>query len=96
MDHGSNHVISIDIKISSTNSPRYVVPADDKGNARLIVSQIVLDTFEGLKMTRPKTNAKRRKELQLIRKRLAKRNLRTALYPTRGAATDAAVPTCFA
>ena len=57
---------------STTNSPWYVVPADDKENARLIVSQIVLDTFEGLKMTYPKTNAKRRKELQLIRKRLAK------------------------
>lgn len=57
---------------STTNSPWYVVHADDKENARLIVSQIVLDTFEGLKMTYPKTNAKRRKELQLIRKRLAK------------------------
>jgi Polyphosphate kinase 2 (PPK2) len=57
---------------STGNSPWYVVPADDKENARLIVSQIVLDTFEELKMTYPKTNAKRRHELQLIRKRLAK------------------------
>jgi PPK2 family polyphosphate:nucleotide phosphotransferase len=54
------------------DSPWYVVPADDKENARLIVSQIVLDTFEELKMTYPKTSAKRRRELQLIRKRLAK------------------------
>ena len=36
---------------STTDSPWYVVPADDKENARLIVSQIVLDTFEGLKMS---------------------------------------------
>ena len=32
---------------STSDSPWYVVPADDKENARLIVSQIVLDTFEG-------------------------------------------------
>ena len=57
---------------STGNSPWYVVPADDKENARLIVSQIVLETFEELKMTYPKTSAKRRRELQLIRKRLAK------------------------
>ena len=57
---------------STREAPWYVVPADDKENARLIVSQIILDTFEGLKMTYPKTDAKRRKELQLIRERLAK------------------------
>ena len=49
-----------------------VVPADDKENARLIVSQIILDALEGPKMNYPKTNAKRRQELQAIRKRLAK------------------------
>ena len=57
---------------STKDSPWYVVPADDKENARLIVSQIVLDTFEGLELSYPKTDAKRRKELQLIRKRLVK------------------------
>ena len=57
---------------STRDAPWYVVPADDKENARLIVSQIILDTFEGLKMAYPKTSAKRRKELQSIRKRLAK------------------------
>jgi hypothetical protein len=51
--------------------PWYVIPADDKENARLIVSQIVLDTFEGLKMSYPRTTAARRKELLKIRKRLA-------------------------
>jgi PPK2 family polyphosphate:nucleotide phosphotransferase len=56
--------------LSATNTrdtPWYVVPADDKENARLIVSQIVLDTFEGLKMAYPQTSAKRRHELQSIR-----------------------------
>ena len=57
---------------STRDSPWYVVPADDKENARLIVSQIVLDTLEGLKMSYPKTSAKRRQELLSIRKRLAK------------------------
>ena len=57
---------------STREAPWYVVPADDKENARLIVSQIILDTLEGLKMTYPKTSAKHRRELQSIRKRLAK------------------------
>ena len=57
---------------STGHAPWYVVPADDKENARLIVSKIVLDTFDALKMTYPKTSAKRRKELLSIRKQLAK------------------------
>ena len=57
---------------STRDAPWYVVPADDKENARLIVSQIVLDTLEGLKMTYPKAGAERRHELLSIRKQLAK------------------------
>lgn len=57
---------------STADSPWYVVPADDKENARLIVSRIVLDTMEALKMNYPRTCAARRQELQAIRKRLAK------------------------
>jgi PPK2 family polyphosphate:nucleotide phosphotransferase len=57
---------------STGDSPWYVVPADDKESARLIVSQILIDTLEGLKMTYPKTGAKRRRELLAIRRRLAK------------------------
>lgn len=52
-----------------TNAARYVVPADDK-NARLIISQILLDTFNDLEMAYPKTTAKRRSELKAIRKEL--------------------------
>ena len=55
---------------STHHSPWYVVPADDKENARLIVSQIVLDTFYDLKMAYPKTTPKRRAELKSIRKLL--------------------------
>jgi PPK2 family polyphosphate:nucleotide phosphotransferase len=57
---------------SIREAPWYVVPADDKQNARLIVSQILLDTLKALKMTFPETSAERRQELLLIRKRLAK------------------------
>jgi PPK2 family polyphosphate:nucleotide phosphotransferase len=57
---------------STSEAPWYVVPADDKENARLIVSRIVLDTFEGLKMVFPKTSAERRQELLSIRKQLTK------------------------
>ncbi len=56
---------------SSSDSPWYVVPADDKENARLIVSQIVLETLEGLQMSYPKTGPKHRRELLSIRKQLA-------------------------
>lgn len=57
---------------STHHAPWYVVPADDKENARLIVSQIVIDTFEGLHMAYPETSGARRKELLSIRKQLAK------------------------
>jgi PPK2 family polyphosphate:nucleotide phosphotransferase len=57
---------------STHHAPWYVVPADDKENARLIVSQIVLDALGGLKMAYPKTTAKRRLELLAIKKSLAK------------------------
>jgi PPK2 family polyphosphate:nucleotide phosphotransferase len=57
---------------SSQHAPWYVVPADDKENARLIVSQIVLDALRGLKMAYPEATAKRRLELHSIKKLLAK------------------------
>jgi PPK2 family polyphosphate:nucleotide phosphotransferase len=55
---------------STTEAPWYVVPADDKENARLIVSQIVLDTFKQLRMSYPEVDEARRKELKVIRERL--------------------------
>jgi PPK2 family polyphosphate:nucleotide phosphotransferase len=57
---------------STEHSPWYVVPADDKENARLIVSQIVLDALDDLKMSYPKVSAARREELITIRKQLEK------------------------
>ncbi len=57
---------------STKKAPWYVVPADDKENARLIVSRIILDTFKALKMRYPETDAKRQQELLSIRQQLMK------------------------
>ena len=57
---------------STHHAPWYVVPADDKENARVIVSQIILDVFNELKMAYPKTTVERRQELESIRKLLEK------------------------
>jgi polyphosphate kinase 2 (PPK2 family) len=57
---------------STHHAPWYVVPADDKDNARLIVSRIVVDALNGLHMAYPKITAKRRREFKSIGKQLAK------------------------
>jgi PPK2 family polyphosphate:nucleotide phosphotransferase len=57
---------------STHHTPWYVVPADDKDNARLIVSRIVIDALHDMKMAYPKTTAKRRRELKSIGKLLTK------------------------
>jgi PPK2 family polyphosphate:nucleotide phosphotransferase len=57
---------------STKNAPWYVVPADDKENARLIISQIILDTFKMLKMSYPKTDESHQHELKSIRRQLMK------------------------
>jgi PPK2 family polyphosphate:nucleotide phosphotransferase len=58
---------------STNDAPWYVVPADDKENARLIISEIILDTFKSLELTYPKPSVEHLKELQSIRKQLEKR-----------------------
>jgi PPK2 family polyphosphate:nucleotide phosphotransferase len=57
---------------STHHSPWYAVPADDKENARLIVSQILMDAFDDIKMAYPTSTPKRLRELQAIGKRLKK------------------------
>jgi PPK2 family polyphosphate:nucleotide phosphotransferase len=57
---------------STRHAPWYAVPADDKENARLIVSQIVVEALGELKMSYPVVTGKRRAELLAIRKQLAK------------------------
>jgi PPK2 family polyphosphate:nucleotide phosphotransferase len=57
---------------STKIAPWYVVPADNKKNARLIISRIILDTFKALKMHYPQTDETRRQELLSIRETLTK------------------------
>jgi len=56
---------------SSKHAPWYVIPADDKKNARLLVAKIVVETMRQLKMRYPKPGAARKNELQTIRRLLA-------------------------
>ena len=55
---------------STSDCPWYVVPADDKENARLIVSQIVVDTLDSIGMQYPEMTAERTRQLQVIRAEL--------------------------
>jgi PPK2 family polyphosphate:nucleotide phosphotransferase len=57
---------------STGDAPWYVVPADDKRNAHLIISQIVVDTLKDLKSRYPKSDAARREELEAIRVALSR------------------------
>lgn len=55
---------------STQRAPWYVVPADDKENARLIIARIVVDAFKSLGMQYPQTDAQHRQELLSIRLQL--------------------------
>jgi PPK2 family polyphosphate:nucleotide phosphotransferase len=57
---------------STKAAPWHVVPADDKHNARLVISRVVIDALKDLKMSFPKVTAARRSELQKIRAQLEK------------------------
>jgi len=63
---------------STEYGPWFVVPADDKPNARLIISQIIIETLRGMPIDYPKTDVKRRKELQAFRRMLADEGLEPA------------------
>lgn len=56
----------------TSTAPWYVVPADDKENARLVISRVILGTLKELKMSYPELTKAQRKELATIRKLLAK------------------------
>lgn len=55
---------------STRTAPWYVVPADDKKNARLLIAEIILETYKSLDMHYPVTDAKRQQELRAIREQL--------------------------
>jgi hypothetical protein len=55
---------------STAHAPWYIVPADNKENAHLIISQTIVETLKDLKMSYPKADPQRQKELLLMRKGL--------------------------
>ena len=57
---------------SREHAPWYVIPADDKPNARLIVSEIIVQTLRQLKMSYPQPDAKRLAELRKMREKLTR------------------------
>jgi PPK2 family polyphosphate:nucleotide phosphotransferase len=57
---------------STQNAPWYILPADDKENTGLIISRVILDALQALKMTYPKSTPEHQRELQAIRKQLTK------------------------
>ncbi|MHB8348116.1 MAG: hypothetical protein ACYDHM_13270 [Acidiferrobacterales bacterium] len=57
---------------NTDHAPWYIVPADDKENARLVVSQIVVDALSALKLAYPMAGTKCRRELKSIRELLAR------------------------
>jgi PPK2 family polyphosphate:nucleotide phosphotransferase len=57
---------------SSRAAPWYIVPADDKESAQLIVSSTILDAINALKLEYPKPTPERRQELTAIRTLLSK------------------------
>ena len=59
---------------STETAPWYIVPADNKPDTRLIISEIIRDTMEKLKMSYPKPDQEHRKELQEALKKLKQKD----------------------
>jgi PPK2 family polyphosphate:nucleotide phosphotransferase len=57
---------------SAKRAPWFLVPADDKENARLIVSRIIVETLKDLDLSYPRLDPARRRELARLRRQLAR------------------------
>jgi len=57
---------------TTKHAPWHVVPADQKDDTRLIISRAIVDALKDLKMSYPKQDAVRKRELGAIRKGLSK------------------------
>jgi PPK2 family polyphosphate:nucleotide phosphotransferase len=55
---------------TTKRAPWYIIPADDKENARLIIAQVIFNTLKKLKLSFPVVDEERKKELQAIREEL--------------------------
>jgi PPK2 family polyphosphate:nucleotide phosphotransferase len=71
--HWKQYVRAYDAALAATSvraAPWFIVPADDKKNARLFVSQILIDAMSALPIATPRPDAARKKELKAIREQL--------------------------
>ena len=53
---------------ATEEAPWYVVPADNKWFTRLVVSTVLVDTLESLKLSYPKVDERKRQELEAAKK----------------------------
>jgi PPK2 family polyphosphate:nucleotide phosphotransferase len=73
--HWKEYIKAYEACLSATSTadvPWFVVPADDKQNARLIVAEIMLATLEDMDLRYPELSEKQRKELYIMRRELQK------------------------
>ena len=61
---------------STKYSPWYVIPADDKANARLLIADLVVDTLRDMNPEYPKLDAQQQHNLQLAKAKLLKEKTR--------------------
>ncbi len=59
----------------SQNSPWYIVPADDKHTARLLISRILIDVFESFAMKPPSPSMQRVRGLRAIKRILRQKTV---------------------
>jgi PPK2 family polyphosphate:nucleotide phosphotransferase len=57
---------------STSDSPWFVVPADDKKNARIIISRIIVEVLKEMNLAYPQADRQWRKELLEMKKSLVK------------------------
>lgn len=72
-EHWDDYMRAYEDMIANTSTPQspwFVIPADNKWFTRLAVAAAVVDTLDGLKLSYPKVDSRKRKELQEARKTL--------------------------
>ena len=55
---------------SLRSTPWYVIPADHKWFTRIAISEVIIEALEGLDLHFPKIDGRKRRELNLARRRL--------------------------
>lgn len=74
-EHWDKYMIAYEEMIANTSAPHapwFVIPADNKWFTRLAVAAAVIDALDDLKLSYPKVDAEKRKELAEARKVLLK------------------------